>query len=315
MSDLPEFVEFHEEGPREGFQYEKQLYPLAERVRVVDALSETGLKHIQVASFVNPKLVPSMADTPQFFAGIKKKPGVDYVALWLNRRGFEQARTVPGITLKGDLMFYSSDTFSRKNNNCGADEMRDKQSDWIDQYVEQGVPLHSAYIMCAFGCNFEGDIPVKKITDLVRFIQAQCDSRGLPLPNICLADTVGWAHPEAIKQRIGAVRELVPDARIALHLHDTRGLGAANFYSALQMGVDLFDSSVAGLGGCPFAGHGGAAGNICTEDMVFMCHEMGIETGIDLDRLIDAAQLAESVIGHPLAGHIMHSGSLSKYRS
>ncbi|MDP6344091.1 MAG: hydroxymethylglutaryl-CoA lyase, partial [Alphaproteobacteria bacterium] len=173
-----------------------------------------------------------------------------------------------------------------------------------------------AYIMTAFGCNFGGPVPLEAVTDLVKWVIDLCADRKVPLPAMYLADTVGWANPEDLKRRIGAVRELVPDARIGLHLHDTRGLGAANVYAALEMGVDLFDASVAGLGGCPFAGHGSAmgAGNICTEDMVFLCQEMGIETGIDLDALIEAALLAEDVIGRPLNGRIMHAGSLEKYR-
>jgi len=156
-------------------------------------------------------------------------------------------------------------------------------------------------------------VPLSVVTDHIRWLVDACADRGVSLPAVYLADTMGWAHPEEIKRRIGAVREIVPDARIGLHLHDTRGVGGANVYAALQMGVRLFDSSVAGLGGCPFAGHkhGGAAGNICTEDMVFMCQELGIETGIDLEVLIEAARLAERIIGRALSGHVMHSGSLA----
>jgi len=143
-----------------------------------------------------------------------------------------------------------------------------------------------------------------------------CADRGVPLPAVYLADTMGWANPEDIKRRIGAVREIVPQARIGLHLHDTRGLGGANVYAALQMGVELFDSSVAGLGGCPFAEHktGSAAGNVCTEDMAFMCEELGIATGIDLEALVEASRLAERIIGRPLNGHLMHSGTLAAMR-
>ena len=170
--------------------------------------------------------------------------------------------------------------------------------------------------MTAFGCNFEGEVPLSAINDVVRFIAEVCREQGRELPAIYLADTVGWANPEAIKRRVGAVREAAPGARVGLHLHDTRGLGAANFYAALEIGVDLFDASVAGLGGCPFAAHkdSSAAGNVCTEDMVFLCHELGIETGIELEKLIEAARLVETVIGRSLAGRIMHSGSLDGFR-
>ena len=317
MSDLPRSVEFHEEGPREGFQMEKQTFPLAERVALINALSAAGLKQIQVASFVSPRAVPQMADTPELFAAITKRPGTRYTALWLNDNGFERARACEQVDLDGKLMFYTTEPFSQRNNNCSVAEMRERQLGWLDRYIALGIPVEKAYVITAFGCNLGGPVPVSAVTDHIRWLIDACADRGVPLPAIYLADTMGWGNPEEIKRRIGAVRELVPDAAIGLHLHDTRGAGGANVYAALQMGVRLFDSSVAGLGGCPFAGHkhGGAAGNICTEDMVFMCEEMGIETGIDLEALIEAARLTERILGRPLSGHIMHSGSLKEFRA
>ncbi len=317
MSDLPKFVEFHEEGPREGFQSEPKLYPLAQRAELVDALSETGLRHIQVASFVNPKTVPAMADAADLFAAIKRREGVRHTALWLSERGFESAAATPGVDLTGLLILYTTDTFCRSNNNCTVAEMRARAAGWLAAYDRHGVALEQVYILTAFGCQMEGEVPVESVLDNVRFVQDLCASTDRPMPKIYLADTVGWANPEEIKRRVGAVRELAPEARIGTHLHDTRGLGAANFYAALEIGVDLFDSSVAGLGGCPFSAHGdmSAAGNICTEDMVLMCHEMGIETGIDLDALIEAARLAERIIGRTLSGRSMHSGSISAARA
>ncbi|MBU2548507.1 MAG: hydroxymethylglutaryl-CoA lyase [Proteobacteria bacterium] len=316
MSDLPQFVEIHEEGPREGFQIEKAAYSLEDRARLIDALSDTGLKSIQVASFVNPKVVPSMADAEALFARINKREGIHYTAVWLNQKGFERAAATPGVHLAGSMTLYASDAFSRKNNNCSAEEMRQRTLDWLKLYDDGGIPLKRAYILTAFGCNFSGEVPLATVIDCVRFIIETCRNQGRDLPEICLADTVGWANPEDVKRRVGVVRETAPGARVGLHLHDTRGLGLANIHAALQMGVDRFDSSVAGLGGCPFAGHGNsrAAGNVCTEDMVFMCHEMGLETGIDLEKLIEAARLAEEIIGRPLSGKIMHSGSLTPYR-
>lgn len=316
MSDMPNFVEFREEGPREGFQIEPLRYPLDRRAALIDSLSETGLKQIQVGSFVSPKVVPSMADTAELFGAIRRKDGIAYTALWLNKKGYMLAGDVPQVDMDARLLFYTTDVFSQANNNCSATEMRDRQIEWLDLYLQQGLAPSSAYIMTAFGCNFGGPVPISAVTDLLTWIIDLFAARQTPLPAIYLADTVGWANPEDLRRRIGAVRELAPEARIGLHLHDTRGLGAGNVYAALQMGVDLFDSSVAGLGGCPFAGHGSAssAGNICTEDMVFLCQEMGIETGIDLDALIDSARLAEDIIGRPLNGRIMHAGSLTKYR-
>jgi len=316
MADYPRFVHFHEEGPREGFQMEPRAYPLAERAALIDALGETGLTRIQVASFVNPKAVPNMADAEALFAAIRPREGVRHTALWLNRKGFERAAGVPQVDLDARLLFYTTDGFSRLNNNRTAAEMRDEQADWLDLYLARGLALESAYIMTAFGCNFDGPVAVAAVTDLARWVGDLCADRAVPLPAMFLADTVGWANPDEVKRRVAALRETLPGVRVGLHLHDTRGLGAANVLAALEVGVDLFESSVGGLGGCPFAGHGDgtAAGNICTEDMVFLCHELGIETGIDLDALIEAARLAERIIGRPLAGRLMHSGSLSAYR-
>ena len=314
MSDLPKSVTFHEEGPREGFQMESRLYPLQDRIALVDALSETGLEQIQVASFVSPKAVPAMADADQLFAGIRKKPGVRYTSLWLNEKGFERAQQVPQVDLKGFITFYASNALSLRNNNCTAEEMKQRQAEWVKLYKRAGLPLETAYIITTFGCNLQGEIPVSLVTDIVKYIVDLVKENDLEMPRLILADTVGWANPEDVKRRIGAVRELVPDIRLGTHLHDTRGMGAANVYAALQMGVDLFESSIAGLGGCPFAAHGAAhgAGNICTEDMAHMCEELGIKTGLDLDALIEAAFVAERVFGRQMSGKLMYGGRIPR---
>ena len=317
MADRPRFVEFREEGPREGFQIEKTIYPLAERVKLVEALAETGLKHIQVASFVSPKHVPQMADSEAFFAAIRKKAGVHYTGLWLNEQGFARAKATPGVDLEGKIALYASDAFARRNNGCSAEEMAERQRKWLDIYAEAGLEVDFAIIMTAFGCNYEGDIPPERVVKLAKYARDICAERGHKLPKLFLADTMGWGNPEQTRRLIGLVRDAVPDVRIGLHLHDTRGLGTANVLAALEMGVDLFDGSVAGLGGCPFAAHGdaGAAGNVCTEDLVFMCHELGIETGIDLDALVECARMAERLIGRRLNGRVMHAGTLKGYRA
>jgi isopropylmalate/homocitrate/citramalate synthase len=316
MSDMPNSVIFHEEGPREGFQIEKQVFPLDERIELVNALGATGLSQVQVGSFVNPKAVPAMADIEQMFAGITPRKDMRYTALWLNEAGFRRARATPNVDISAYLMLYTTDALSQRNNNCSTAEMREHQRQWVQVYQSFGVPIESAYVVAAFGCNIQGEVPLPVTMDAVKFIVDLSAEYRFPLPRIMLADTVGWANPEDIKRRIGAVREMVPEAKLGLHLHDTRGLGAGNFYAALQMGVGLFDSSVAGLGGCPFANHANShgAGNICTEDMVFMCEEMGIATGVDLDRLIEAALLAERIIGRPLAGKLMHAGRPKRAR-
>ena len=185
----------------------------------------------------------------------------------------------------------------------------------VEMYKANGVPVERGSLMAAFGCNFEGDVPVSRVVSLVGQILDVAEEHGVTLTYVTLADTMAWATPLAIKRVVGALRERWPDLDIALHLHDTRGMAIANAYAGLEMGVTRFDSSVAGLGGCPFAGHKGAAGNVCTEDLVFMCNEIGIETGIDLDALIECAKLAEDVVGHPLPGSVMKGGDLQKYRA
>jgi hydroxymethylglutaryl-CoA lyase len=315
MTDLPARVTLHEEGPREGFQFEKTLFPLAERVRFVDMLSATGLSRIQVASFVSPRMVPQMADSAELFGAIAKPSGVRHTSLWLSEKGYRQAAETPGVDLSGLILLYASDAFSLRNNGCSADEMRRRQEDWIAMYDADGVDIEAIYIMTAFGCNLQGDIPFAALDANLDWIASRFAGRALPV--IYLADTVGWAVPTSVTTRISFVRTRFPDARIGLHLHDTRGAAMASFLVALQLGVTQFDGSVAGLGGCPFAGHGhgAAAGNICTEDMVFMAHEMGIETGVDLEALIEAARMAEALIGRPLPGRVMHGGSLASYRN
>ena len=316
MSDFPKFVEIREEGVREGFQIEKEIYPIDQRVELIDLLSDTGLKRIQVGSFVSPKYVPQMADTGTLFEKIKRVPGVHYTALWLNDKGFRKALTAHKVDIDPRLLFYPSNTFSLKNNNATSMEMREKQRALVKMYKEEGHVVDSVYVMTAFGCNFEGNIPQARVLEDFQFVIDLCAEEDIPLPILTIADTMGWGNPEAVKRMIGAVRDLAPEARIGMHIHDTRGMGIANMYAALSMGVDMFESSIAGLGGCPFAGHGHAraAGNVCTEDAVFMCHELGIETGIDLDKLIKAAVKTEEIIGAPLMGRVMHSGGLDKYR-
>ena len=168
--------------------------------------------------------------------------------------------------------------------------------------------------MTAFGCNYEGAVAPARVVECVSMLVELAAAEGIALSRLTLADTVGWANPASVTRVVGSVRERWPDLALTLHLHDTRGTAMANVLAGMQLGIDSFDSSCGGLGGCPFAGHKSAAGNICTEDLVFLCEEMGIATGIDLDALIDCARMAEAIVGHPLPGKVMHGGSLSRYR-
>lgn len=315
MSDLPKRISIQEEGPREGFQFEKGPISTRRKIELIDRLSLTGLDHIQIVSFVNPKAVPGMADAEEVVRGITPQPGVAYTALWLNEKGFERAMEVGTIGVKGSLILSASAKFLKRNQNRTPQEQLQAQHTLIGMYRRRGVEVVRGGIMAAFGCNFEGDIPVKRVCELARQLLDIAAGHGVKLKYILLADTMAWATPRSVKRVLGAVRESFPDVEFALHLHDTRGMGIANAFAGLEMGVTRYDSSVAGLGGCPFAGHRGAAGNVCTEDLVFMCHEMGIETGIDLEALIECARLAEDIVGHPLPGSVMKGGSLQRLRA
>lgn len=314
MSDFPKHVRINEEGPREGFQYEKAKIPTSRKIELVDRLSETGLAQIQVVSFVNPERVPGMADADQVVAGMQKKPGVRYTALWLNDAGLRRAVASGRIDVRGTISLTASEKFLLRNQRRTLQENLAAQAAILDTYQAAGVPIERVSVMAAFGCNFSGDIAPKQVLDLARQGFELAQSRGLDIGWLNLADTMGWATPLAVKRIVGAVREWRPDMQISLHLHDTRGMGIANAYAALEMGVSVFDATVGGLGGCPFAGNAAAAGNVCTEDLVFLCDELGIETGIDLDALIACAVLAEEIVGHPLPGSVKTGGRLSNIR-
>ncbi len=313
MPDLPRRVHLHEEGPREGFQIEAGPIASADKVRFIEALAETGLEEVQCVSFVNPERVPGMADAEEVARAIRKREGVRYTGLWLNLRGMQRAMRTQ-LDIEGTIGTSASEAFSVRNNGKGLDALRESQRETLAFCVDHGVAVTRGIVTTAFGCNLEGAIaPATVVERVAQMIEVMAEF-GLHLPILRLADTVGWAQPNAIASVVGAVRERWPDLRLGLHLHDTRGTAMANALMGLQMGIDTFDSACAGLGGCPFAGHTGAAGNICTEDLAFMCEEMGIETGVDLDALIGCARMAEEIVGHPLPGKLMRAGTLGRFR-
>lgn len=313
MPDLPRRVHLHEEGPREGFQIEAGPIASADKVRFIEALAETGLEEVQCVSFVNPERVPGMADAEEVARAIRKREGVRYTGLWLNLRGMQRAMRTQ-LDIEGTIGTSASEAFSVRNNGKGLDALRESQRETLAFCVDHGVAVTRGIVTTAFGCNLEGAIAPATVVERVAQMLEVMAEFGLHLPILRLADTVGWAQPNAIASVVGAVRERWPDLRLGLHLHDTRGTAMANALMGLQMGIDTFDSACAGLGGCPFAGHTGAAGNICTEDLAFMCEEMGIETGVDLDALIGCARMAEEIVGHPLPGKLMRAGTLRRFR-
>ncbi len=315
MSDLPKSVRINEEGPREGFQIEPGPIPTARKIELIDALSETGLKQIQVASFVNPKRVPGWADADEVVRGFHPREGVRYTALWLNEKGLDRALAHRDrLHIVGSISLCASEPFMLRNQQRGFAENAQVQRNQISIFRASGIPVTRMSVMAAFGCNYAGEVPVGQVVETVRSGLDIAREAALEISSLSLADTMAWATPESVKRVVGAVREHWPELRLNLHLHDTRGLGIANAYAGLEMGVDSYDAAVAGLGGCPFAGHKGAAGNVCTEDLVFLCEEMGISTGVDLERLIEAARLAEEIVGHPLPGSVMRGGSLARLR-
>jgi len=315
MADLPRFVHIKEEGPREGFQIEKGPIPTARKIELIDALSNTGVKHMQIVSFVSPKAVPTMADAEEVVKGLTMQPGVSYSGLWFNDQGLERAIGTGRLEIKGSISLTASAKFLKKNLNRTLEQQLAVTRGMIGTYKERGIAIERGTVMAAFGCNFEGDIAVEKVVEYVGRLLDLAAEQGVQLKRMSLADTMAWATPVSIKRAVGAVREKFPALELELHLHDTRGMGIANAYAGMEMGVARFDASVAGLGGCPFAGHAGAAGNVCTEDLVFLCDEVGIETGIDLERLAECARLAEDVVGHPLPGSVMKGGSLRALRA
>lgn len=313
MSDLPTEVVIQEEGPREGFQIESRTIPTADKIRFIEALAETGLRKIDCVSFVSPTRVPGMADAVEVAEGIAKREGVTYTGLWLNTKGLERALQTP-LDIVGAIRVTASEQFAVANTGMDLERTHAEQRAWLERYRDTGVATKWGYVMTAFGCNYQGVVPVGDVLARVSEILELADQFGAELDSVFLADTVGFADPLAIERIIGAVRERWPDLELGLHLHDTRGLAVANAYAALRMGVRRFDSTCAGLGGCPFAGHEGAAGNVCTEELVFLCEELGITTGVDLEALVECARMAESIVGHQLPGKLARGGTLRQVR-
>jgi len=315
MTDLPNSIDIFEEGPREGFQIEPGPIATADKIALIEALAETGLHHIQICSFVNPRLVPGWADAEAVAGGFRPKPGVHYAALWFNENGLNRALAFKDrLSMIGSVSLSASDAFSRKNLNRGHAENLDAMRKQTRAHQAAGVAVTRVGVMAAFGCNYQGDIAPETVVQTVADGLAVAGECGAAITDVTLSDTMGWATPIRIERGVGAVRARWPHLRIALHLHDTRGLAVANAHAGLRLGVTKFDSTVGGLGGCPFAGQKGAAGNICTEELVLLCEEMGIATGVDLDALIEVGRMAERIVGHPLPSELLRAGSLDAFR-
>ena len=310
----PKKIQIHELGPREGMQIEKNPVTTEEKIRLIDMLSECNFPEIEVVSFVNPKWVPQMADAENIVAGLKAAPNTKYTGVYLNIQGMNRAIATKKLFVEGSLSITASETFSKKNTNRSIDETFEEAARRVEAFRIANIPATEVSVMAACGCNYEGNVDPDHVIQLIARLMNLAEDNEYTIQHIQLCDTMGWANPQSIKYLVGKIQDRWSTPTINLHLHDTRGMGMANALAALEMGVDDFDSAVAGLGGCPYAGFKDAPGNIATEDLVHMCHELGIETGVNLERLVEVAVEAEKIVGHPLPGKVMRGGRLEAYR-
>jgi hydroxymethylglutaryl-CoA lyase len=286
---IPRRVTIVEVGPRDGLQNEKAAISTADKVAFVNLLSRTGLPVVEVTAFVSPKWVPQMADAAAVLARIDRAPATRYTALVPNLAGLERAHTA-GVT-EVAIFAAASETFSRRNINQGIDASLNTYRGVVDQARAQGMRVR-AYLSTAFGCPFEGTVDPARVAEL----SAALIEMGAY--EVAVSDTIGIAHPGRVPVVLDAVAARVPLAQIALHFHDTRGMALTNVLVALQHGVSTFDASCGGLGGCPYAP--GATGNLATEDLVHMLDGLGIESGVRVDRLVEASRFIEPLVGHLL---------------
>ena len=290
MTDLPKHVEIHEEGPREGFQIEPGPISTADKIRLIEALAETGLHHVQACSFVNPRIVPGWADAEAVVAGFNAKPGIHYTGLYFNGNGMDRALAFKDkLTITGSISLTASVGFTKKNLNRTPEENLAAMRRQTELHLSRGIPVNRLGVMAAFGCNYQGDISPATVVATLEDGMKIAEETGAKIDVFSLADTMGWGAPHRMEKVIGEVRNRWPDMKIALHLHDTRGLAVANAHAALKMGVS-------------------------TEELVLLCEEMGIETGVDLDNLIEVGRMAEEIVGHQLPSELIHAGSLDAFR-
>jgi len=286
-------VRIVEVGPRDGLQNEATQVPTTVKIAFVNALAAAGHSTIEVSAFVSPRWVPQMADAAEVFAGIERRDGVRYTALVPNPAGLERAQKA-GVS-EIAIFAAASETFSQRNINQSISASLETYAVVCRQAAAARLPVR-AYLSTVFGCPFEGDVPIPTVAT----VAAQLIEMGAY--EVALSDTIGIAHPGQVAPIVDAVAKHVSRQQIALHFHDTRGMALVNVSAGLDAGVTRFDSSAGGLGGCPYAP--GATGNLATEDLVYMLNGVGIQTGVDLERLIDASRLIEPHVGHALPSRV-----------
>ena len=293
----PQSVRIREVGPRDGIQSEKADVATDNKVALIDALSGTGLRYIEAVSFVSPKAIPQMADAREVWDGIDRRGDVFYSALVPNRKGAEIAAEVGVDGMQ--VFIAASDSYNLKNVKRTVKDSLPNVADVVAVAREAKVPVEGT-VSTAFGCPYEGDVPPARVAEVSRWIADE------GIDAISYGDTTGMGTPRRVREVIDAVRNELPGLTLNMHFHDTRGTGLANVLTALEMGVDYFDASIGGMGGSPYAE--GATGNIATEDLVHMLQDMGIETGVDLDALLDAGRMAQTFISGTLPSKVLAAG-------
>jgi hydroxymethylglutaryl-CoA lyase len=291
--NLPARVKIVDVGPRDGLQNEKQPVAAQHKIALVHALQEAGLREIEVTSFVSPKWVPQMGDNAEVMAGIQRRAGVRYSVLTPNMKGFEAA--LP--TKPDEIVVFgaASEAFSQKNINCSIAESIERFAPVTEAARAAGIKVRGA-ISCAVGCPYEGEIAPERVGMVARLMKQ------IGVQHVGVADTIGVGTPRKVQRALEAALEHYPLEEISGHYHDTYGQALSNVYASLELGISTFDTSVSGLGGCPYAK--GATGNVATEDVVYLLHGLGIETGIDLDKLIDAGVAIRAALGQPTGSRV-----------
>ena len=291
------FIEIVEVGPRDGLQSESQVLPTSAKVEFVRRLERAGLRRIEVASFVNPKRVPQMADAEDVLAALTAAPKARYIGLVLNRKGFDRARAAACAEI--GMVIAASESFSQRNQGCSVE-------DGVRTWLEIAAAARSAGIRAqvtistAFGCPFEGEVPPAHVVALAERLAA-----GDP-DEIAIADTIGVAVPTQVTALVNALRASLPRVKLRAHFHNTRNTGLANAYAAIEAGVRSLDASCGGIGGCPFAP--AATGNVPSEDLIYMLHRMGFDTGVDLPALLETTRWLQQTLDHALPGMVVKAG-------
>ena len=312
---LPKSVEIFDDTMREGLQIESPDIPVSEKLRLLDAISEMGAKRISIGSFAHPKWTPSMACIDEIAQKFEPKAGVHYTAAVFNRKGLERAEVYfPKIIVRGHTFgthVELCDTFARRNYNRTQREQIASMDNSIQSAVKAKAEFASVALGNPFGSNFEGPFSLDQRLELLALMIDKWHNAGIEVRRLSFLDAMGWNMPHTVRETLIAVKDRYPEiSEFHMHLHNTRGATIASYYEALTLGARHFDTSLGGMGGCPYCGNGRAAGHVPTEDFVHLCHQMGIETGYDLDKVIKAACIAEEVVGHPLWGHVSKAGPL-----